>query len=908
MAKQTPNIGQTFSHYHITGQLGSGGMGVVYEARDLTLGRRVALKFLPPELAGDQGALDRFLLEARTASALNHPNICTIYAVENDGGQAFISMELLEGQSLDHKLESGPLALDVLLDISIQLTDALEAAHAKGVIHRDIKPGNIFIGQRGQVKVLDFGLAKLIQALEAGIETTAAGPFPFHLTSPGTTVGTVSYMSPEQARGEQLDGRSDLFSVGAVIYQMATAQLPFSGNTTAVIFHAILEREPVPAAQLNSAVPPRLQEVIDKLLEKDREIRYQSAADLRADLRRLKRSSESARISASVAAAPGVVGSRITPQAGFSSSRVSAAARTKLGGAVAALAVFAILAAAAYGIYAFVHRAQSAPFQNISVTKVTDTGKAALVAISPDAKYVLNVLNDEGQQSLWLRNLPTNSNTQVIPPADVEYGGLRFSPDGNYLYFVRTEPGSHELSYLYRAPVLGGTPQKLVTDIDSNITFSPDGQQFAFLRFNNPDPGKFRVLSMPVDGGEEKTLYSASTSSALYDPAWSPDGARLAFDVVQPANAFGGLINFAIASGQQRLFFTSDSSTLQRLVWMPDGRGLLALSGLAITGPIRNQIIFVSYPDGRSFPVTRDTNYYADLSVSADGHALATVSRERHFNLVTMPAGSAGTKQLHQVSSGASHSHLHFTWTADSQLVTESSSGLSLINSETGAVTPLPTPEGPYVSGPSACGDGKYLTFAAITKGKPVLRIWRMDAGGGNAREISDGRLQDFSVCSRDGRWVVFEDGVSGGQLMKMPVSGGKSEQVTDDLVIPGFDISPDSKSVAFASFVHQAEHREQLQIVELDSNRLAKSMEFQRPRAGPVRFSPDGKAVVYPVRVGAADNLWVQPLDGSPGKPITDFAAERILDFHWSFDGKQLALIRGHTDSDVVLIRDLEK
>ncbi len=293
-------INQTISHYRITGQLGSGGMGVVYEAEDLSLGRKVALKFLPPQLSRDQNALDRFLLEARTASALNHPNICTIYAVESAGegaeAQSFIAMELLEGQNLDQKLISGPLAIGPLLDIAIQLADALDAAHAKGIIHRDIKPANIFMTSRGQVKVLDFGLAKLTRPdLEMStIGATQDSPRP-NLTSPGATVGTISYMSPEQARGEELDTRTDLFSLGTVIYQMATGKLPFAGATSAVVFHAILELDPVSLLQLNATLPSKLQEIIEKLLEKDRDLRYQSAADLRGDLKRLKRDVESGR-------------------------------------------------------------------------------------------------------------------------------------------------------------------------------------------------------------------------------------------------------------------------------------------------------------------------------------------------------------------------------------------------------------------------------------------------------------------------------------------------------------------------------------------------------------------------------------------------------------------------------------
>ena len=302
-------INQTISHYRITGQLGSGGMGVVYEAEDLNLGRKVALKFLPPQLSRDQNALDRFLLEARTASALSHPNICTIYAVEKTGEgadvQSFIAMELLEGQNLDQKLMSGPMPIGPLLDVAIQLADALDAAHAKGIIHRDIKPANIFMTPRGQVKVLDFGLAKLTRP-EMQMETIGAtqdSPSPKHLTSPGATVGTISYMSPEQARGEELDTRTDLFSLGTVIYQMATGKLPFSGATSAVVFHAILELDPVSPLQLNGTLPPKLQEIIEKLLEKDRDLRYQSAADLRGDLKRLKRDVESGKKSVAASGA-----------------------------------------------------------------------------------------------------------------------------------------------------------------------------------------------------------------------------------------------------------------------------------------------------------------------------------------------------------------------------------------------------------------------------------------------------------------------------------------------------------------------------------------------------------------------------------------------------------------------------
>jgi serine/threonine protein kinase len=904
-------------------------MGVVYEAQDLTLGRRVALKFLPPDLAKDAAALERFQFEARAASALNHPNICTIYAVETEAGQSFISMELLEGQSLDAKISNGPLPLDRLLEFGIQLADALDAAHAKGVVHRDIKPANVFVTPRGQIKVLDFGLAKLTRFAEPAMETVAtlAGPGPAHLTSPGSTVGTVAYMSPEQARGEVLDPRTDLFSLGAVLYQAVTGCLPFPGNTSAVIFHAILQLDPVPVTEHNSELPPKLDEILAKAFEKDRELRYQSAADLRGDLRRLKRDLESSKSRVATAPDPvmahasgtdggvradarggtGALARTVEPSSTVTSSSsavIAAASQNKLGLALTSLVVLALLAAAGYGLYAFLSRSRALPFQNISIRKVTETGKAARAAISPDGKYILNVVRDSGQESLWLRNLPTDSDTQVIPPAAVHYLSLCFSPDGNYLYFVRSEAASEELEYLYRAPMLGGTLQKLVTDIDSNITFSPDGKRFAFVRYGDPDPGKYRIMIDSVDGGDEKTLVSGPQTGCLFGLAWAPDGKSLICVDLQPDGALTGLLQTDLTTHQQKTIFHSDG-IFGDPVWMPDGSGQLVLSRDYISNYTRNQIAFISYPAGKYRTVTNDINDYSSLSLAADGRSLAAVLNERHWDLFLVPAAAAGSGQAQQITSGQPVNT--FSWTPGGQLIVDQELTLSLLNPDSGSKTGLPMEAHTANGGPSACANGRYVAFViAGYDGAKTEDIARMDAGGGNVKLLTSGKVDEDAVCSPDSQWVLYRDLAGGDALMKVPIEGGPPQKVSDYPAQQGFGISPDGKLVAFLTFQHVGEHEQMLALSPLDSKQPAKLLDFQRSPSGPVRFSPDGKAVVYPIREHDVDNLWLQPLDGSPGKQVTNFTAEHIGDgFAWSPDGTKLALIRGHVDSDVVLIRD---
>ena len=939
--------GTRIGRYEIQSLLGAGGMGEVYRALDSELNRPVALKFLRPEVATDEKRMQRFIQEARAASALNHPNILTVYEIGQADGARFFATEFVDGKTLRAVLANRKLKLIEVLDVAIQTASALVAAHAAGIVHRDIKPDNIMLRADGYVKVLDFGLAKVIERAVSSIDTEAATQALIN-TDPGAVMGTTNYMSPEQASAKEVDARTDIWSLGCVLYEMVTGHLPFEGATTSHVIVAILEKEPLPMHTYVEGVPDALEWVVTEALTKDREERTQNARELLKKLQRIKqRVDAEAELERSVApdllrSGTGSVGSSSSSSGGISqdaqptitdgerttahsakvstkSTNVSSAeyvvdrVKGRQKGVLLLLAAL-VLAGLAYGIYRLTSRDKTAaaPKQMKISRLVTGAGEIGNASISPDGKYVAYGSYNEGKVSLHVRQVSTGSDREIVPPvADASFAGTVFSPDGELVYYNFFDKQKSTLGTLYQVPVIGGRePKKILEQISGIITFSPDGKSFAFTR-DFLKTGDSALMVANIDGsGEPRTLARRGGNDWFSGvPAWSPDGRVIACGAgTDTGGTHYTVVEVPVEGGAERTIGSYKwNGQVYRLFWLKDGSGLIVNGQEQPTSP--TQIWNLSYPEGAVSRITNDLTEYGTSSfgLTADSSTIVTIITEESTKiwLTSLNEDQSRAKKL---TSGKNDGALGISWTPDGRVVYITKSGdntaISIMNADGTGQKQLTSDTG-FKANAIVTPDGRYILFGSDS-GDGISHIWRMGIDGGNLKQLTQGNFADYSPsCAPDGQWVVFNSWRTGSsRIWKVPIDGGEPAQLSDQpLNVIAF--SPDGNLLLCNYYDEQVSPpRWRPALASFESGQVVKVLDIS-PKLSNPRWMPDGRSLVYAEERDGVANLWSLSIEGGVPRQLTRFSSEIIYNFALSRDGKQFVISRGTSSSDIILIKD---
>ena len=893
--------GEYVGHYQIVSLLDEGGMGEVYLAFDARLGRHVALKRLPAKFTLDADRVYRFKQEARAVSALNHPNIVTIHEIGRANSLHFITTEFIEGETLRQHIAKGPITLELALDVATQIASALTAAHAAGIVHRDIKPENIMIRPDGYVKVLDFGLAKLANQnheFDLALEESTSNQ---NQTGKGLILGTVNYMSPEQAKGETIDERTDIFSFGAVIYEILSGRTPFAGDSTLETLANLINSEPQPLSTVAPNVPSELQRIVSQTLCKNKDHRYQTMKVVLADLTDFQPGPRVARDwkkllsrnddSASIVQAT-VLAKKHTAeiQPGFS-EQIN---RHKLS-AVLALAALLIGSISAY--YFLKRNKPPLDFQAGLDKRLTSTGRVRASVVSPDGKFVVYAQGENGgQQSLWMQDTGSESNVQIARSSDIEYQVLNITPDGNSIYFL---DGTRSI---YQIPVKGGKAKKIAEDLlrDSRIGFSPDGKQFTFVRRLEKNVSALFIID--ADGTNERKLKSVEQPMRLEDdPAWSPDGKIIACPIL--IDGFFKILTVQLADAKETLISSNGWSVIRRLVWLPDSNSLLFIG--TVKGNI-HQLFRISYPEGEARQITSDLYNYYDFSLTADGRSLAAVKVEQTAHLWT--TSSTDITHARQITSGFEKFDGIYSleWMSPGKILYTSSPSGEVSTWTIGADGSNPNQlinEGHY---PTVSPDHRFIVYRERISNEVAL--WRMDLNDGSRKIVSKGMIH-YPTFSPDGKWLVFTKYDDGMALWKVSVDGGEPTRLLIENALCSA-VSPDGKTIAF--ILRRGGNSNRIALVSFAGGEIIKTFDAV-PETNPLsnnqhlQWTSDGSAIYYIALTNGVSNIWRQPIDSSPPVQVTQFTSGRIFNFAYSNDGRQLVLSRGSFDSDVVLIKGAE-